>query len=212
MDRTTNWAVVITVGVLTFSLGTKAAPHWTMLPGLFLSYVLLFAEARRYRYYDAWRGRVRAIEEMFISRFFDSNLKVDETWQELISEDFREPQFKVTWQEAVKRRLKRIYVWIIFIFVLSWVGKIIIHPQRATTVAEFFSNAGSSLGMWGGVAMFSSVMALIIGSTIYFFAKAPKREAKGKIKEKEDVEFEVDEFIDDEKCKEGFIEDEDDKN
>ena len=202
MDRTTNWAIVMTVGVLTFALGTKAAPHWTMLPGLFLTYVLLFAEARRYRYYDAWRGRVRALEEMFLSRFFDSNVEVDEGWQDLISRDLREPEFKVTWPEAVKRRLKRMYIWIIFIFTLSWIGKILIHPNRATTLKGFFSNVGGSLGIWGGAAVFTLVMGLIIGSTVYFFARAPKREAKGRIREKKDVEFEIDEYIDDEECEE----------
>lgn len=202
MDRTTNWAIVMTVGVLTFALGTKAAPHWTMLPGLFLTYVLLFAEARRYRYYDAWRGRVRALEEMFLSRFFDSDVEVDTGWQDLISRDFREPEFKVTWSEAVKRRLKRMYIWIIFIFTLSWVGKVLIHPNRATTVKGFFTNVGGGLGIWGGAAVFTLIMGLILGSTVYFFVKAPKREAKGRMREKKDVEFELDGYIEDEKCEE----------
>ena len=120
----------------------------------------------------------------------------------LISRDFREPEFKVTWPEAVKRRLKRMYIWIIFIFTLAWIGKILIHPTRATTVTGFFTNVGGSLGIWGGVAVFTLIMGLILGSTVYFFAKAPRREAKGRMREKKDVEFEIDEYINDEKCEE----------
>lgn len=200
MDRTTNWAIVMTVGVLTFALSTPIAPHWTMLPGLFLVYVLLFAEARRYRYYDAWRGRVRALEEMFLSRFFDSNVDVDEGWQELISRDFREPEFKMTVQEAVKRRLKRMYIWIIFIFTLSWIGKIFIHPERVSSVLGFFSNVGGSLGIVGGIIVFCFIMGFIIGSTMYFFVKAPSREAKGKMEDKDSIEFKLDRYIDNEEC------------
>ncbi|MFW6456700.1 MAG: DUF2270 domain-containing protein [Planctomycetota bacterium] len=66
MDRTTNWAIVITVGVITFIFSNPGVPHWTVFPGLILTYVLLFTEARRDRHFDAWRGRVRG-EDLYSS-------------------------------------------------------------------------------------------------------------------------------------------------
>ncbi len=202
MDRTTNWAVVLTVGVLTFSLSSAQVPQWTMFPGLILLYVLLFSEARRYRYYDAWRGRVRALEEIFLAKFFNPDLKINEKWQEVFSRDLREPEYKMTWQEAVKRRLKRIYLWIILIFLGSWIGKIYIHPELATSFSQFFQNVGGNLNVLGGAIMFFSVLAFVIGSILYFFISAPSREAKGRMREEESFDFDVDEYFEDEKCEE----------
>ncbi len=189
MDRTTNWAIVITVGVLTFALSTPNAPHWTMLSGLFLAYILLVTEARRYRHFDAWRGRVRALEEVFLAKFFDRGMEVEEGWEEVLSDDFRKPQYKISWQESVKRRLKRIYIWIIFIFVVSWIGKIYMHPARATSMSEFFGRVSGPLGMTAGVVSFFLILWIIVFSIIYFFVSAPSREAKGKIREGEKEEF-----------------------
>ncbi len=189
MDRSTNWAIVITVGVLTFALSTRSAPHWTLLPGLFLAYVLLFTEARRYRHFDAWRGRVRALEEVFLARFFDSELEVDEGWQEVLSADLRKPKYKITWQEAVKRRLKRIYIWLFFIFVSAWIGKIYMHPDTAISVAEFFNRISGPLGLRAGIIVFTLILGSVVGSIIYFFISAPEREAKGKIRDKDTLDF-----------------------
>lgn len=108
MDRTTNWSIVITVGVLTWALSSASTPHWAILPGIFLVYALLFTEARRYMYYDMWRGRTRVLEEKFLSRFFDRERETEKGWEKILAEDLEKPRFKINWQEAVKRRSKRI--------------------------------------------------------------------------------------------------------
>lgn len=198
MDRTTNWAVVITVGVLTFALSTPSAPHWTMLPGLFLAYTLLFTEARRYRHYDAWRGRVRALEEVFLAKFFDSSMEVDEGWQKVLSSDLRNPKYKITWEEAVTRRLKRIYIWILFIFLGAWIGKIYMHPNRALTFTDFFNRISGPLGTKVGLITFFIIIGAVLGSIIYFFLSAPKREAKGEIKEEEAEDFCPEDYLNEE--------------
>ncbi len=189
MDRSTNWAVVITVGVLTFALSNSSAPHWTLLPGLFLAYMLLFTEARRYRHFDAWRGRVRALEEVFLAKFFDPSVEVDEGWQEVLSRDLRKPQYKITWEEAVLRRLKRIYIWLILIFVSAWIGKIYIHPTRTTTIAGFFDNIAGPMGTSVGIVIFCVIIGTVLGSILYFFLSAPEREAKGKIRPEDSTDF-----------------------
>ncbi len=159
MDRTTHWAVVITVGVITFALSNQNIPHWAMLPGLFLNYIFLFTEARRYRYFDSWRGRVRALEELFLAKFFDREMEVDEKWQKVLSEDLKEPKFKITWEEAVKRRLKRIYIWIILAFTGSWIGKLYLHPERSLSLQAFFSKISGPLGTAIGIFIFVLVLS-----------------------------------------------------
>lgn len=196
MDRTTNWAIVITIGVITFALSSSNAPHWTMLPGLFLAYVLLFAEARRYRFYDSWRGRVRALEELFLAKFFDRDLEIDDKWEKALSCDLREPTYKIEWEEAVKRRLKRIYIWIILVFTISWIGKIFMHPERITSMDVFFGRISGPLGKTAGILIFGVIIGIIVLSISYFFIASPKREAKGKPKEKEiDEKFVSEEYL-----------------
>lgn len=196
MDRTTNWAIVITIGVITFVLSNQSVPHWGILLGLFLAYVLLFTEARRYRHYDVWRGRVRVLEEMFLAKFFDRDMEIDEKWGEVLAEDLRNPQFKITWQEAVKRRLKRVYIWIILIFTIAWIGKIYIHPERAQSWAIFFDRIANPLGVHMGALVFGLIISGIVLSTLYFFFSSPEREAKGKPREREiDEKFATEEYI-----------------
>lgn len=196
MDRATNWAIVITVGVITFALSAPNAPHWTVLPGLFLAYVLLFTEARRYRHYDAWRGRVRALEEMFLAKFFDRDMEIDEKWEEVLSEDLRKPRYKISWREAVKRRLKRMYIWIISVFAASWIGKIYMHPERAKTWTVLFDRISGPLGTPIGILIFGLIVGSVTLSTVYFFLASPGREAKGKKRERKiDEKFATEEYI-----------------
>lgn len=196
MDRTTNWAVVITVGVITFTLSSSNLPHWSVLPGLFLAYVLLFTEARRYRKYDAWRGRVRAFEELFLAKFFDRDMEIDDKWQKILSEDFRKPRYKISWEEAVKRRLKRIYIWIISVFTATWIGKIYMHPEKATSWRVFIDRTSGPLGIEVGILIFSLILGFVILLALYFFLTSPEREAKGRTREEKiDEKFATKEYI-----------------
>lgn len=196
MDRTTNWSIVITVGVLTWSLSSPSTPHWSILPGLFLVYALLFTEARRYRYYDMWRGRIRVMEERFLTKFFDRREEPEEGWENLLALDLKNPRFKVSWQEAVKRRLKRIYIYIILIFTSSWIAKIYAHPTPVKSLRGFFTRVGALGGPWTGIIIMMIVLGSIVFSTLYFFSSVPEREAKGEIEEKKvDEKFGTEEYI-----------------
>lgn len=197
MDRTTNWSIVITVGVLTWVFANPQRPHWIILPGLALVYAFLFTEARRYRHYDMWRGRVRLLEERFLARYFDRRIEEKEGWEHVLADDLRDPQFKITWQEAVKRRLKRIYVWIILIYTISWIAKIYSSPTVAKSWGEFCSRTNALDGTVPGAVILFIILGIIIGSIIYFFVASPKREAKGKpvTKKVEKEKFGTEEYI-----------------
>jgi len=47
-----------------------------------------------------WRGRVRSLEEMVLSKFFDGEIEVDERWIKALSGDLREHHYKITLQEV----------------------------------------------------------------------------------------------------------------
>lgn len=195
MDRTTNWAIVITVGVITFALSNVEVPHWALFPGLFMTYVLLFTEARRYRHYDAWRGRVRAFEEIFLAKFFDRDLSVSDEWTRILADDFKNPKYKIGWHEAVRARLLRIYLWIIIIFMGTWLGKVYLHPDRVDNLGEFFGRISGPLSVKMGVLFFFLVMLIVVGSTIYFILAPEERVAKHTGEKDIDHEFVTEEYI-----------------
>src|SRR5262249_12676082 len=62
LDRTTNWAIAAMAAMLSFSLSSQQAHHSVLLFCMLLIYGLLVIEARRYRFYDVYRARVRKLE------------------------------------------------------------------------------------------------------------------------------------------------------
>ncbi|MGH7151843.1 MAG: DUF2270 domain-containing protein, partial [Planctomycetota bacterium] len=59
LDTTTNWAIVATAALLSYSFGDPAHSHVVLLFGTALVLLLLGYEARRFRFFDVWRARVR---------------------------------------------------------------------------------------------------------------------------------------------------------
>ena len=65
LDTTTNWAIISTLAILTASLNNPSYARETLLLGMFANIVFVTIEARRFRFFDVWRARVRMIEENF---------------------------------------------------------------------------------------------------------------------------------------------------
>jgi len=67
LDATTNWAVATTGIALSVSFGSPANSPLPLVLVSLMSIVFLSIEARRYRYFDIWRTRVRLMEvSMFV--------------------------------------------------------------------------------------------------------------------------------------------------
>src|SRR5256885_16978762 len=62
IDRTTNWAITVVGAMLSVSLSTPTAHHSVVLFAMLLVLLLLVIEARRYRFFDVYRARVRRLE------------------------------------------------------------------------------------------------------------------------------------------------------
>ena len=56
-------------------------------------------------------------------------------------EDYREPQYHITFSRAIGRRLRRTYAYVLTIQALAYLGKIIIHPSPVTSFGEFVQRA-----------------------------------------------------------------------
>src|SRR4029453_7857216 len=111
-----------------FSL--REVPHIIFLFNLGIVAIMLWIEARRYRFYDAFRARVRMLEAHFLVPIVmqnDAILQGD--WRKLLSEDLLIPSFKISAFEAVGRRMKRNYVFIFFVILMAWITKIFLHAD-----------------------------------------------------------------------------------
>lgn len=142
LDATTNWAVV-TTGIalsLTFS-SARASPLPLVLVGLLVA-VFLYIEARRYRFFDFWRIRAHILEVHFFGPILlGQGARIDNGWNEILYEDYRQPNLHITFWEAAGRRLRRNYGWIFGIQVVAYVGKLLIHPEPISALDEVWVRA-----------------------------------------------------------------------
>lgn len=124
LDRTSNWAITVTAALLSVSLSTPTAHHGVLLFGMLLVSLLLFVEARRYRFYDTYRYRVRQFERHYFGQIFGGAELGTEPWLAALAEDLKHPHFRVSLRLAASRRLHRNYIFMFGILLLAWALKI----------------------------------------------------------------------------------------
>ena len=66
LDTTTNWAVTSSTAIITIAFSNAGVPHIIFFFNLAIVWIMLWIEARRYRFYDAFRARVRMLEAHFL--------------------------------------------------------------------------------------------------------------------------------------------------
>lgn len=155
LDNTTNWAVLTSAGLLTFSFGEGAHSHWVILMGIPIVTVFLAFEARRFRFADVWRSRVRLLEENFYAPILRRDLSSPlERWGDLVADDLFQPRFRITKLQAVRARFARNY-WAIYVVLLtSWAMHVQLRPMPATNFAEVREHlAGGLLPWWSPLAV-----------------------------------------------------------
>jgi uncharacterized membrane protein len=125
LDRTTNWAVIVIAAILTWAFSSPENPHYIILIGGATLTVFLLIEARRYRGYDIWRTRVRIIQENVWAYGLDPEGGLaDEDWRQRLGDDYRAPTIKITMEEAIAHRLRRIYLHLFAVLLGAWIVRI----------------------------------------------------------------------------------------
>jgi uncharacterized membrane protein len=174
LDRTSNWAITVTAALLSVSLSTPSAHHGVLLFAMLLVVLLLFVEARRYRFYDVYRHRVRQFERHYFGRLFSGAELGEEPWLKMLAEDLRHPHFRIGLEAAIGRRLRRNYIFMLAILLLAWALKItspklqgdgtaIDAPRPLSTII-----ANAALGPLPGWLVMG-VVALFCGAVAYAF-------------------------------------------
>ncbi|HWL83857.1 MAG TPA: DUF2270 domain-containing protein [Roseomonas sp.] len=124
IDRTSNWAITVVAGMLSVSLSTPAAHHGVLLFAMLLVMLLLTIEARRYRFFDVYRTRVRALERNYYAQVFAPRAGEAEDWAGRLGADLRAPRFLISRQTAMSRRLRRNYFWMFLVLLAAWILKV----------------------------------------------------------------------------------------
>jgi uncharacterized membrane protein len=102
----------------------------------------LLIEARRYRYFNIWRLRARALENHFYVPMLRGDAPAsDAVWAQHMADDYSDPRHRISYMSAVGRRLRRGYAWIFAIQAIAYYGKLAIHPTALTSTAEFWQRA-----------------------------------------------------------------------
>ncbi|GJM20224.1 MAG: hypothetical protein DHS20C15_01390 [Planctomycetota bacterium] len=137
LDHSTHWAIFSTASALGFAFGDVEASHFSLQFANALLVVLLSLEARRFRFFDVWRARVRKIETNFFAPILERDLRSPEaSWAQLVADDLVTPHFHVTRMQALRLRMARNYLAIFAIIFAAWVIKLYIHPTPAASLRE----------------------------------------------------------------------------
>ncbi|ELY99263.1 DUF2270 domain-containing protein [Natrialba asiatica] len=174
LDRTTDWAITLIAALLSLVFSSEEIPAYLLLVGLLLLVMFLFFEVRRYRFYDVWRARVRLMEENVFANAFDPTGAEHPRWREEVGEDLRQPTFKVSFFEALSRRVRRVYALLFAVVGVAWASKITLFTPEAqwTEAAELPGIPG--IVVVAGLAVF---YAVIIAIAVW----PAERRAKGEI-------------------------------
>ena len=158
LDPTTNWAVVTAGGMLSVSFAGPDHSHVTLLLAMLLVGMFLGFEARRFRYFDVFRSRVRMLEENFFIPIIRRNLvSPRENWREFVAQDLDRPKFKITFVDAVAIRLRYNYIWIYLAILAAWITKLYMHPIPARTAGVLLERM--RVGPLSGRVVLASVIA-----------------------------------------------------
>lgn len=181
LDITTNWAVLSVGAILSFVFTDTDKPQLVLVLGMYMIFTMLVYEARRFRFYDVWRSRVRRIEENFYVPILRRDLTSPmENWGFYVAEDLLNPSYKISFLKAVKARLSNNYAAIFGVMLLSWFVKLQIHAPDVETDMSLSIWERSRLSLelnglpwWiscGGVAC---LYVFLFG--VYFFVKPGRR-------------------------------------
>lgn len=154
LDRTTNWAVIVLAAVLTWAFSQEGNPHYLLLIGNVVLVTFLTIEARRYRAYDIWRSRVRTLQEAVWATGLDGDGPADADWRADLAADYRQPTVKITAEEAIAHRLRRIYLPLFAVLNAAWV-------VRVTAFGDVSWPVSAAVGMVPGVVVTGAVGLLL---------------------------------------------------
>jgi uncharacterized membrane protein len=168
LDATTNWAVATTGIALSVTFSNAENSPLPLVLVALLDLVFLSIEARRYRYFDIWRTRVRLMEvSMYAPLLRLQGVRIDSGWNEALARDYERLRFHISYWEAMGRRLRRNYSFLFVIQAVSYVAKLCVHPTPIGSLDELWARASigplpGTVVLAIGVAFHAALVALAL--------------------------------------------------
>lgn len=172
LDLTVDWAIAVIAAVLALSFESADKPPYFLLIGMFAMVMFLVFDVRRYRTYDAARSRVRMVEENLFANAFDPQGAVHDNWRAEVGDDLRAPTLKVSFLEALSRRLKRVYLPLLTVLSVAWAFRITIFVP-----GERWLETAAIPGIPGEIVVGTVVLFYAIALLVAFGVR--ERRAKG---------------------------------
>lgn len=179
LDRTPYWSLVMVAGMISWSFSAPTRSPALILVTIPLTSALLTLEANRYQMHEVWRSRMRLLEENFFANLLDPDTSLPRSeWMKVLSQDLREPEFKVTFFTALSLRLRRIYLWIFATIIFGWFMKLTLHPTQVESVTSAVKRAriGFIPGMAVTIFMVTFLVAVMIIALLGIY---PVKEERG---------------------------------
>ena len=129
LDLTVDWAIAVVTAVLALAFQGGDVSAYLLLIGIVAVSAFLLFDVRRYRIYDATRARVRLLEENVFANVFRPKGTPVEEWREELGDDLRRPTLKVSYREALSRRLKRVYFLLYALLGSAWAFRITLYAS-----------------------------------------------------------------------------------
>ncbi len=179
LDTTTTWAIITAGTAISFTMADPSHPHAMLLLNFGLTFIFLFIEARRYRYYELWSYRVRLLETDFFAAMLVPPFHPSPDWAETLAASLLRPKFPISLWEALGRRFRRNYFVILAGLILVWLFKLYIHPKEALSWESFVERA--SIGPVSGEYVLAAVGAFVLGMVVLGVLTAALQEASGEV-------------------------------
>lgn len=131
LDVTTNGAVVVTSGLISISFTNADVTHIILLANVFVLFIFLLVEARRYQVHASLKQRVRSIEKTYIAPLLnkiavpphdiDHQPHIDPS----LINSLLEHKSPINRFEAVAWRLHSIYIYLFGVTYLFWLNRVL---------------------------------------------------------------------------------------
>jgi uncharacterized membrane protein len=179
LDTTTNWAIVLAGTAITFTLSDSAHHHALLLLTIALTFIFLFIEARRYRYFELWSYRIRLIETDYYAAMLVPPFQPSPDWAETLADSLLRPRFPISMWEAIGRRFRRNYLAIFAALIVVWLFKLYIYPTPALDWSEVVVRA--SIGLFAGESVLALMIAFALAMLTMGLGTTLLQEATGEV-------------------------------
>jgi uncharacterized membrane protein len=176
LDRTSNWAVTLIAAILTYAFSSSDRPHYVILVGVVMITIFLVIEARRYRGYDMWRSRVRMLQRNVFAYSLDPSQGIeDPDWRPRLSRDYREPHAKISYEEAIAHRLRRVYLPLFTVLLAAWLFRVLVAPGAGGWPSS------AAVGMLPG-AVAAAIVGLFYAALLFVTFRPRTWQATGELR------------------------------